>query len=133
MPAFIARLLDRFETPAKAKDWAKQRMETEEEVAQRIVRAGMRELGWSESDLQHRRKSNGGKVALARELRNNTSVSLEWIARRLEMGSWTNVSNLLRGQTSNSEEWGCIDLTDSGLGVKPKASPHEDTVKQAGP
>ena len=27
--------------------------------------------------------------------------------------------------------WGCPDLTDSGLGTKPKENPHEDTVIEA--
>ena len=32
------------------------------------------------------------KVALARDLRRQTTVSLKWITQRLEMGSWTHVS-----------------------------------------
>jgi hypothetical protein len=46
--------------------------------------------------LAARRKSDPQKVALARVLRSQTPMSLKWIARRLEMGSWTYVSNLLR-------------------------------------
>jgi hypothetical protein len=34
--------------------------------------------------------------SLARALRSETTVSLRWIARRLETGSWPHVSNLLR-------------------------------------
>jgi hypothetical protein len=34
--------------------------------------------------------------SLARARRSETTMSLKWIARRLEMGSWTHVSNLLR-------------------------------------
>jgi hypothetical protein len=33
--------------------------------------------------------------SLARARRSETTMSLKWIARRLEMGSWTHVSNLL--------------------------------------
>ena len=32
---------------------------------------------------------------LARRLRQETTMSLKWIAERLHMGSWTYVSNLL--------------------------------------
>ena len=35
-------------------------------------------------------------VLLARRLRQETTMSLKWIAERLQMGSWTYVSNLLR-------------------------------------
>ena len=35
------------------------------------------------------------RVALARDLGHQTTVSLKWIAQRLEMGSWTHVSNLI--------------------------------------
>jgi len=41
------------------------------------------------------RKGYKGKVALARRLRHETTMSLKWIAQRLHMGSWTYVSNLL--------------------------------------
>jgi hypothetical protein len=33
--------------------------------------------------------------SLARARRSETTMSLKWITRRLEMGSWTHVSNLL--------------------------------------
>jgi hypothetical protein len=41
-------------------------------------------------------KGHKGKVALARRLRQETTMSLKWIAQRLHMGRWTYVSNLLR-------------------------------------
>jgi hypothetical protein len=34
-------------------------------------------------------------VKLARRLRAETTMTLRWIANRLQMGSWTHVSNLL--------------------------------------
>ena len=34
--------------------------------------------------------------AIARRVRQETSVSLKWIAERLAMGTWTYVSNLVR-------------------------------------
>jgi len=35
-------------------------------------------------------------VRIARRLRQETTMTLAWIARRLHMGVWTHVSNLLR-------------------------------------
>ena len=92
---FITRLLDRLEEPAGEHHRAKERTATDEELAERIVNAGMKELGWVKEDLRRRAKSDLAKVALARRLREETSVQLKWIARRLEMGTWTHVSNLL--------------------------------------
>ena len=61
------------------------------------------ELGWEQRNLRATRKGHEGKVALARELRAKTSVELKWIARRLEMGSWSNVANLLRKDKSGTD------------------------------
>jgi hypothetical protein len=65
-------------------------------------------LRWKESELKKRRKGDKGKVALAQRLRQPTTMSLQTIAQRLEMGSWTYVSNLLRQKTNpksaNSED-----------------------------
>ncbi len=71
------------------------RQERDEEKAQRIVRAGLQELGWKELELSGRPKGDKEKVKLARRLRQETTRTLQWIARRLHMGRWTYVSNLL--------------------------------------
>jgi len=76
------------------------RQESGEEKAQRMVRAGMKELGWDEKELRSRPKGDKAKVTLARRLRKQTTMSLKLIARELKMGSWTYVSNLLRGKTA---------------------------------
>jgi len=39
-------------------------------------------------------KGDKRKVALPCRLRQETTMSLKWIAQRLRMGSWTCVSNL---------------------------------------
>ena len=71
------------------------RQETGEQKAARIVREELKGLGWKEEDLPERRKGDKGKVKVARRLRQETTMSLKWIAQRLSMGSWTYVSNLL--------------------------------------
>jgi len=55
----------------------------------------LKQLGWREGDLPERRKGDKGKVKAARRLRQETTMSLKWIAQQLYMGSWTYVSNLL--------------------------------------
>ena len=73
-----------------------ERRATGEAKAEHLVRAGLHALGWDEKGLSERRKGDKGKVKLARRLRAETTMTLRWIAGRLQMGSWTYVSNLLR-------------------------------------
>jgi hypothetical protein len=60
----------------------------------------LKQLGWKESELKKRRKGDKGKEAQAQRLRQQTTMSLKSIAQRLEMGSWSYVSNLLRAKTN---------------------------------
>jgi hypothetical protein len=71
------------------------RHETGLQKAERIVKEEIERLGWDEDELGARRKGHWAKVLLARRLRQETTMSLKWIAQRLHMGSWTYVSNLL--------------------------------------
>jgi hypothetical protein len=45
--------------------------------------------------LQARRKGDKNKVEVARRLRRETTMTLQWIAERLAMGRWGSVFNLL--------------------------------------
>ncbi len=74
----------------------KDRDETEERKAERIVAEELGRLVWTEDELGRRRKGDPEKIRIARRLRAETTRTLTWIARRLAMGSWTHVSNLLR-------------------------------------
>jgi hypothetical protein len=72
-----------------------QRQESDRQKAERVVKEELGRLGCEEDDLGARRKGHRAKVMLARRLRQETTMSLKWIAQRLQMGSWTYVSNLL--------------------------------------
>jgi len=78
-----------------ASHYGSDRRESGEEKAGRIIREDLRRGGRREEDLPGMRKGDKVKVLLARRLRRETAMSLKWIARRLHMGSWTYVSNLL--------------------------------------
>jgi len=84
-----------------ASHYGSERQESGEQKAERTVMEEMKRLGWEKGDLQRRRKGDKGKVAMARRLRKETTMSLKWIAQRLQMGSWTYVSNLLREKAPN--------------------------------
>jgi hypothetical protein len=50
--------------------------------------------------LRQERKGRPVKVDLARRLRRKTTMTLQWIAENLEMGTWTHVSNRFRASPS---------------------------------
>jgi hypothetical protein len=45
--------------------------------------------------LQTRRKGDKNKIAIAEKLRQETTMTYQWISQRLGMGSFGHVSNLL--------------------------------------
>ncbi len=90
-------LLERVATSATNQHSGSERRESEVARAERLLDEELQRLGWTAHDLEKRRKGDPGKVQIARRLRHETTVSLSWIASRLQMGAWTHVSNLLRG------------------------------------
>ena len=71
------------------------RQDTGLQQAERMVSEESERLGWAEDQLRARRKGHRVKVLLARRRRQETTRSLQWLAQRLQRGSWTSVSNLL--------------------------------------
>jgi REP element-mobilizing transposase RayT len=63
--------------------------------AERLVKDQLRKRHWTEAELSRRRKGDPEKVQMASELRAQTTMTLKWIAQRLDMGAWTHVSNCL--------------------------------------
>ena len=78
-----------------ARHYRTERQETGVQKAGRMVREELQRLGRPEDELPGRPDGHRGKVMMARRLRRETTMSLKWIARRLQMGTWTCVSNLL--------------------------------------
>lgn len=70
-------------------------MESAEVKAERLVCAELDRLGWAEADLAGRRKGDRTKLKLAAMLRAKTTVTLEWIAKRLGMGTRGHLTHLL--------------------------------------
>jgi REP element-mobilizing transposase RayT len=93
--ALKAELLAQASERLGAQHYGAARQESGEAKAERLVREELARLGWTETDLAQRRKGDAGKVRIARRLRRETTMTLGWIARRLQMGVWTHVSNLL--------------------------------------
>ena len=72
--------------------------------AERLLAKELRRRDWTEADLTRRRKGDPQKVELAAVLRARTTMTLKWIARRLNMGAWTHVSNCLVQKRKNDEK-----------------------------
>ena len=53
---------------------------------------------WRATTLEARRKSDPGKLAIARRLREETTMTLAWIAERLKMGTKTHLAHLFYWQ-----------------------------------
>ena len=69
--------------------------------AERIVAEELKRRRWEEGELARRRKGDTKKVALAQRLREETTMTLAWIAEQLQMGSQTRLAHLLYCQRRN--------------------------------
>jgi REP element-mobilizing transposase RayT len=93
--AFRKELLAQMKEQMGEHHYGEERVETEQERAEEMVREGLKRLGWKEADLEMRRKGDREKLKLAVRLREETTVTVKWIAERLRMGTWTHVNHLL--------------------------------------
>jgi putative transposase len=80
---FIARLLDRLPGSVGEHHHARERRQTDEQKAEAIILARLKKLGWKKTELATRRKSDAEKVALAKVLRSQTTMSLNGLR-----GAW---------------------------------------------
>jgi len=62
------------------------------------VHLNRQNLGWAESELRKRAKGYPAKIGLAWILRQETTMTLGWIAQALHMGTRTYLSHLLYWQ-----------------------------------
>ena len=61
-----------------------------------MVREELARRRWLEKELRHKPKTDGQKGRIARRLRQETTMTLAWIAQRLQMGSVNTLKNTLR-------------------------------------
>jgi REP-associated tyrosine transposase len=73
-----------------------ERRETEEAWAEQLLTEELKRRRWTEAELAQARKGGLEKLALARRLRQETTMTLPWIAQRLNMGASGSLANLLR-------------------------------------
>jgi REP element-mobilizing transposase RayT len=93
--AFRKELLTQMAESRGPEHYGEERFEADEEQATRILADEFKRRRWTEKRLTSIPKGDPQKVAIAQRLRQETTMSYKWIAGKLAMGSWSNVSNLL--------------------------------------
>jgi hypothetical protein len=88
---------------AREHHYGEDRAESEVGHAERVVKEGLKKLGWKEADLASTRNGDPRKVKLAVRLRAETTATIKWIAQRLQTGSWTHVNHLLYSHRKKSK------------------------------
>jgi REP element-mobilizing transposase RayT len=92
---FRQELLAQMTERRGAEHYGAERLETDLEKAERLLRAELKARRWQEADLSKRAKGDPAKVAMAGRLREETTVTVKWIAARLQMGAASYVNLLL--------------------------------------
>jgi hypothetical protein len=109
---FRKQLLERMDGQMGEHHSGELRRETAEMKAERIIAAELKGLGWHARDLASRRKSDPDKLAMKIQLRQQTTLSIKWIADRLHLGT-------SKGANTNLHHWGeSHPETPSGSGPR---------------
>ena len=66
------------------------------EKAQRLISEKLSAIGWDRARLRKERKGDPMKIRIAREIRDQSTMTMKWIAAELSIGSWTYLNQLLR-------------------------------------
>ena len=81
--------------------------ESGEQKARRTIQVELKKLGWTEAQLLERPKGDPEKIRVARVLRQETTMTLAWIAQALHMGTKTHLSHLLYWQGKQKKKKRC--------------------------
>ena len=93
--AFRKSLLEEMAEKATVHHYGADRRESAEVKARRILMEELKRVKWTEADLIEEKKGHAKKVAIARRLREETTMTMAWIAEHTRMGSESNVRKLL--------------------------------------
>lgn len=93
--AFRQELLAQMSERMGAEHYGQERTETAVAAAERIIAEELKRRGWKAAHLRSRPKGDAAKVAMAARLRVETTLTVEWIAERLEMGTRGYLNHLL--------------------------------------
>src|SRR5690606_8223677 len=92
---FRQELLEQMTERLGAEHYGGERLETAEAKAERLITEELKKRRWNARDLEKRAKGDPAKVAIAGRLRAETTVTVAWLAERLQMGTAGYVNNRL--------------------------------------
>jgi putative transposase len=95
-PKFRQGLLAGMRSRTGTRHGGAERRESEAAWAEQLVGEELKRRRWTAADLAQRRKGDAQKLKMARRLRQETTMTLDWIAQRLNMGAAGSLANLLR-------------------------------------
>ena len=95
-PEFRTELLGEMREQTGPNHAGAERRESEAAWAGQWLAAELKRLDWTAAELADRRKGDPQKVELARQTRAETTMTLAWIAEKLNMGAPGSLANLLR-------------------------------------
>jgi hypothetical protein len=93
--SFRKELLGQMERRAGTYHYGSELQEVAEEKANRIVAEELGIAKWAEGQLRMLRKGHPDKIRIAHRLRKETTVTLQWIAAKLHMGTRSHLNHLL--------------------------------------
>ena len=93
---FRQELLEQVHTPLSPSHYGEAVHEAVEARAERLISKGLKGFGWTEQHLAARPKGHPAKIELAVQLRSQTTMPMQWIAKRLNMGSRGHLTWLLQ-------------------------------------
>jgi hypothetical protein len=105
--------LEQVHTPLSPSHYGEAVHQAVEARAERLITKGLQGFGWTEQHLAARPKGHPAKLELARQLRAQTTMPREWIARRLKMGSRGHLTWLLQQHRASrpDHQQGCDQPT----------------------
>src|SRR5450432_3851880 len=95
---FRQELLAQMSGRMGAEHYGEERAQTAQAIAEQIIAEELKRRRWKEVALKRRPKGDPAKMALAARLRAETTMTVGWIAERLEMGSRGYLNQLLYRQ-----------------------------------
>jgi putative transposase len=100
---FLSRLAEQFVIETAEHHSGQVRRESEIEKAQRLISEKLALVGWDRAQLPKEPKGHPMKIRIAQEMREQSTMSVKWIATELSIGSWTYLNKLLcRQRLSNT-------------------------------
>jgi len=126
---FRKELLTQMDGKFGVSHYGTERQEASEEKANRIVAEELGVAKWTENQLRELRKGDPAKLRIARRLRAETTVTMQWIAARLHMGTKTHLSHLLYWGRRAERETASSSASEKSNVSAPKRQPTINRTK----